>query len=253
MPQEQRVPTRQCVSIAAIALQSSPVPSIRPMASRIAAADFSPEGSPVYYPRGVRPDDTPAMLRARQGQVAISRAHRLQARNDLQPSPSQTPPLRDIMRGQQELDAISRGHEEEFLAGESPSPTPGLRDLLAQQRGGVVPSSSAFDLQNASVLSPSVVSQSFQLRDSLGSEFNSSYESIPGSSLWLSSDQSTPPPVLLPEVPYVEGLTTLDDLAISSEDIARIEEWSMRADNVMAKTSSCAQLITTQMCTSGAN
>ncbi|KAG6117499.1 hypothetical protein E4U13_001026 [Claviceps humidiphila] len=45
MPQEQRVPTRQYVSIAAIALQSSPVPSIRPMAPRMAAADFSPEGS----------------------------------------------------------------------------------------------------------------------------------------------------------------------------------------------------------------
>ncbi|KAG5950521.1 hypothetical protein E4U57_007668 [Claviceps arundinis] len=49
MPQEQRVPTGQYVSIAAIALQSSPVPSIRPMAPRIAAADFSPEGSPEHF------------------------------------------------------------------------------------------------------------------------------------------------------------------------------------------------------------
>ncbi|KAG6147550.1 hypothetical protein E4U11_000911 [Claviceps purpurea] len=174
-PQEQRIPTPQHVSIAARAPQSSPVSSIRPIVPRIAAADLTPEGSPHYYPRGVRPDDTPAMRRARQDQVAISRAHRVQARDDLQPSPSQTPPLQEIMRGQQELDAISRGHEEEFLAGGSPSPTPDLRDLLAQQRGGVVPSSSgvvpsssAFGPQNASVPSPSVVPRSFPLRESLG-------------------------------------------------------------------------------------
>ncbi|KAG6205820.1 hypothetical protein E4U50_004494 [Claviceps purpurea] len=174
-PQEQRIPTPQHVSNAARAPQSSPVPSIRPIVPRIAAADLTPEGSPHYYPRGVRPDDTPAMRRVRQDQVAISRAHRVQARDDLQPSPSQTPPLQEIMRGQQELDAISRGHEEEFLAGGSPSPTPDLRDLLAQQRGGVapsssgvVPSSSAFGPQNASVPSPSVVPRSFPLRESLG-------------------------------------------------------------------------------------
>ncbi|KAG5965571.1 hypothetical protein E4U57_003848 [Claviceps arundinis] len=128
------------------------------------------------------------------------------------------------MRGRQELDAISRGHEEEFLVGENPSPTPGLRDRLAQRRAGVVPSSSAFT-QISSVRSPSVVSQSFPLRESLGSDFNPSHDSIPGSSLWLSSDQSTLPPVFSPDVPYMEGATTIDDLAISSEDIDRVQEW----------------------------
>ncbi|KAG6060396.1 hypothetical protein E4U17_004439 [Claviceps sp. LM77 group G4] len=73
------------------------------IAPRAAVADFDQHGLSVFHHRGVRPGDTPAMQQARRNQGAISRAYRAQARDDLQPSPSQTPLLGDIMRGRQEL------------------------------------------------------------------------------------------------------------------------------------------------------
>ncbi|KAG6147724.1 hypothetical protein E4U28_006225, partial [Claviceps purpurea] len=103
-----------------------------------AAADYDHHGVPVFYRRGERADDTPAMQQARRDKVAISRAHRVQARDDLQPSPSQTPPLPDIMRGRQELDALHRRHEEERMAGASPSPTPAIREHMGQRRDRTV-------------------------------------------------------------------------------------------------------------------
>ncbi|CCE30066.1 uncharacterized protein CPUR_03914 [Claviceps purpurea 20.1] len=116
------------------------------------------------------------MQQARRDQVAISRAHRVQARDDLQPSPSQTPPLPDIMRGRQELDALHRRHEEERLAGASPSSTPAMREHLGRQRGRALsPSpSSPFSPRSSSLRSPSVASQTISMVESLGSDYQPS-------------------------------------------------------------------------------
>ncbi|KAG6236309.1 hypothetical protein E4U25_003859 [Claviceps purpurea] len=148
----------------------------QPIAPRTAAADYDHHGAPVFHRRGERPNDTPAMQQARRDQVAISRAHRVQARDDLQPSPSQTPPLPDIMRGRQELDALHRRHEEERLAGASPSSTPAMREHLGRQRGRALsPSpSSPFSPRSSSLRSPSVASQTISMVESLGSDYQPS-------------------------------------------------------------------------------
>ncbi|KAG5921375.1 hypothetical protein E4U61_006765 [Claviceps capensis] len=133
----------------------------RPIAPRTAVADYDHHGVLVFHRRGERPGNTPAMQQACRAKVAISRAHRAQARDDLQPSPSQTPPLPDIVRRRQELEALHRRHEEELealhrrheeelMAGASPSPTPAIREHMGQRRGRAVsPSpSSPFSRQN---------------------------------------------------------------------------------------------------------
>ncbi|KAG6235395.1 hypothetical protein E4U23_000659 [Claviceps purpurea] len=148
----------------------------QPIAPRTAAADYDHHGAPVFHRRGERPNVPPAMQQARRDQVAISRAHRVQARDDLQPSPSQTPPLPDIMRGRQELDALHRRHEEERLAGASPSSTPAMREHLGRQRGRALsPSpSSPFSPRSSSLRSPSVASQTISMVESLGSDYQPS-------------------------------------------------------------------------------
>ncbi|KAG6281777.1 hypothetical protein E4U48_006125 [Claviceps purpurea] len=49
-PQEQRTPTPRYIPIVARAPQPSPMPSTPPI-------PLSPEGSPGYYPRGIRPEN----------------------------------------------------------------------------------------------------------------------------------------------------------------------------------------------------
>ncbi|KAG6312686.1 hypothetical protein E4U44_003127, partial [Claviceps purpurea] len=206
------------------------------------AADYDHHGVPVFYRRGERADDTPAMQQARRDKVSISRAHRAQARDDLQPSPSQTPPLPDIMRGRQELEALHRRHEEERMAGASPSPTPAIRKHTGQRRDRAVsPSpSSPFSRLSSSLRSPSVASQTssmasqtISMAESLGSEYQpSSHGSHPEPSFPQSSHPSTLPPLPTPDadVPYIEGTTTRDDLAITNTDIDCIKSWRENLD-----------------------
>ncbi|KAG6289887.1 hypothetical protein E4U09_004702 [Claviceps aff. purpurea] len=228
-----------------------------------AAADYDHHGVPVFYRRGEPAGDTPAMQQARRDKVSISRAHRAQARDDLQPSPSQTPPLPDIMRGRQELEALHRRHEEERMAGASPSPTPAIRKHMGQRRDRAVsPSpSSPFSRLSSSLRSPSVASQTssmtsqtssmtsqtssmtsqtssmtsqtISMAESLGSEYQpSSHGSHPEPSFPQSSHPSTLPPLPTPDadVPYIEGTTTLDDLAITNTDIDCIKSWRENVD-----------------------
>ncbi|KAG6021230.1 hypothetical protein E4U40_005449 [Claviceps sp. LM458 group G5] len=177
------------------------------IAPRTVAADYDQHGSLVFHPRSVRQDDTPAMQRARRDRVAISRAHRAQARDDLQPSPSQTPPLPDIMRGWQELEALHRRNEEELL-------------YMGQRQGRAVSPSSSSS------------SSPFKESSSLRHYHSSSQESHPEPAFPQSSHPSTLPPFPIPDadVPYIEGTTTLDDLAITDTDIDCIERWRENLD-----------------------
>ncbi|KAG5933110.1 hypothetical protein E4U60_004705 [Claviceps pazoutovae] len=188
------------------------------------------------------------MQQACRAKVAISRAHRAQARHDLQPSPSQTPPLPDIVRRRQELEALHRRHgeelevlhrrhEEELMAGASPSPTPAIREHMGQRRGrAVLPSpSSPFSRQNKLNGFPDNLNG---FPDNLNG--GESWIGIPAIITWLSSGAflpksshpSTLPPLPTPDadVPYIEGTTTLDDLAITNTDIDCIKRWRENLD-----------------------
>ncbi|KAG5966340.1 hypothetical protein E4U58_002548 [Claviceps cyperi] len=154
-------------------------------------------------------------------QVAISRAHQALARDELQPYSSQTTQtqsLLDIVRGWQELDALHRGHEEELLAGGSPSPTPGPREYWAQQRDLRRPPRRSTHRSICGLKLPEQFQREKVLdRTTIPRRLTFTYS--------LGSHQPTLPPVYTPDADmlYVEGITTLDDMAITAADKEFIE------------------------------